>query len=156
VNRNSIQWPTDWKLTLVPSSVAQAAKLLCSGSVWLNSVRGSHQPDNYFVVFFSHTTQILIYYFKIFHDCFQFFIRDHPVIPHYRIWVTEDFVMSITVAARSKARTVFVHSNAGIVGSNPTQGMDVCVSLFCVCVVLCVGSGLATGWFPVQGVLLYV
>jgi hypothetical protein len=29
-------------------------------------------------------------------------------------------------------------------GSNPTQGMDVCVRLFCVCAVLCVGSGLAT------------
>jgi hypothetical protein len=25
------------------------------------------------------------------------------------------------------------------------DGMDVCVRLFCVCVVLCVGSGLATG-----------
>jgi hypothetical protein len=33
----------------------------------------------------------------------------------------------ITVAARSKARTVFAPSNAGIVGSNPTQGMDVCI-----------------------------
>jgi hypothetical protein len=33
-------------------------------------------------------------------------------------------------------------SNAGIVSSNPTQGMDVCSRLFCVCVVLCVGSGL--------------
>jgi hypothetical protein len=33
-------------------------------------------------------------------------------------------------------------SEAGIVGSNPTQGTDVCVRLFCVCVVLCVGSGL--------------
>jgi hypothetical protein len=31
--------------------------------------------------------------------------------------------------------------------------MDVCVRLFCVCVVLCLGRGLATGWFPVQGVL---
>jgi hypothetical protein len=29
-------------------------------------------------------------------------------------------------------------------GSNPTRGMDVCVRLFCVCVVLCVGSGF--GW----------
>jgi hypothetical protein len=27
------------------------------------------------------------------------------------------------------------------------------VQLFCVCVVLCVSRGLATGWFPVQGVL---
>jgi hypothetical protein len=47
----------------------------------------------------------------------------------------------------SPARTL------GIVGSNPTRGMDVCVRLFCVCVVLCVGSGLAIGSSPVQGVL---
>jgi hypothetical protein len=34
----------------------------------------------------------------------------------------------ITVAARSKARTVFFRSNTGIVGSNPTKGMmSVCV-----------------------------
>jgi hypothetical protein len=32
--------------------------------------------------------------------------------------------------------------------------MDVCVSVFCVYVVLCVGSGLATGWSPFEGVLL--
>jgi hypothetical protein len=31
-----------------------------------------------------------------------------------------------------------------ILVGNP-EGMDVCVCLFCVCVVLCVGSGLATG-----------
>jgi hypothetical protein len=30
---------------------------------------------------------------------------------------------------------------------------DVCVHLFCVCVVLCAGSGLTTGWSPVRGVL---
>jgi hypothetical protein len=58
-----------------------------------------------------------------------------------------------TVTAWSKAWTVFVHSNARIVASNPTQGMDVCVRLFCVCVVLCARSGLAAGWSPVQGVL---
>jgi hypothetical protein len=57
------------------------------------------------------------------------------------------------VAARSKAGTVFVSSGTGILGSNPTQGMDVCLRSFCVCVVLFVGSGLATGWSPVQGVL---
>jgi hypothetical protein len=57
------------------------------------------------------------------------------------------------VAARPKAWTVFARSNAGIVGSNPTQRMDVCVRLFCVCVILCVGSGLATGLSLVQGVL---
>jgi hypothetical protein len=38
-------------------------------------------------------------------------------------------------------------------GPNPTRGMFVCVRLFCVCVVLCVGSGLATGWSPAQVVL---
>jgi hypothetical protein len=37
------------------------------------------------------------------------------------------------------------------VGSNPIWGMNVSVRLFCVCVVLCAGSGLATGWSPVQG-----
>jgi hypothetical protein len=47
---------------------------------------------------------------------------------------------------------VFAHSNTVPVGSNPTGGMNVCVRLFCDCV-LCVGSGLATGWSPVQGVL---
>jgi hypothetical protein len=57
------------------------------------------------------------------------------------------------VAAMSKAWTVFARSNTSIVASNPTRGMNVCVRLFCVCVVLCVGSGLATGWSPVQGVL---
>jgi hypothetical protein len=59
----------------------------------------------------------------------------------------------ITVAARSEAWTVFARLGAGIVGSNPTQGMDVCVRLFCVCVVLCLDSGLATGWSLFQGVL---
>jgi hypothetical protein len=52
---------------------------------------------------------------------------------------------TITVATQSKARSVFARSNAWIMGSNPTQVMDVCVSLFCVCVVLCVVRGLATG-----------
>jgi hypothetical protein len=53
----------------------------------------------------------------------------------------------ITVAARSKALNVFARSNTGVVGSNPTQGTDVCVySLFVL------GGGLVTGWSPVQGV----
>jgi hypothetical protein len=65
-----------------------------------------------------------------------------------------DFIKPITVLAWSKAWTVFTRSNAGIVDSNLTQAMDVCtVCLFCVCVALCVGRGLATGWSPVQGVL---
>jgi hypothetical protein len=42
------------------------------------------------------------------------------------------------VAARSKAWTVFARLNTGIMGSNPTWGIDVCVRLFYVCAVLCV------------------
>jgi hypothetical protein len=60
---------------------------------------------------------------------------------------------SSTVAARSKAWTLFDCSNAGIIRSIPALGMVVCVRLFYVCVVLCVGRGLATGWSPVQGFL---
>jgi hypothetical protein len=44
--------------------------------------------------------------------------------------------LPITVAAQSRARTVFAGSNTGIVGSNPTRGTDVNVRLFCVRVVL--------------------
>jgi hypothetical protein len=46
------------------------------------------------------------------------------------------YLMNVTTVS------VFVRSNAGIVGSNPTQGMA--VSVYSVCVVLCVGSGLVT------------
>jgi hypothetical protein len=43
------------------------------------------------------------------------------------------------VAARSKAWTVFASSNTGIVGSDPTQGMDVCIVYLCsVFVLFCV------------------
>jgi hypothetical protein len=59
----------------------------------------------------------------------------------------------ITVAALCKAWTVFTYSNTGIVVSNSTRGVDASVSLFCICVVLWEGRGLATGWSPVQGVL---
>jgi hypothetical protein len=42
--------------------------------------------------------------------------------------------MTITVAARSKALTVFVRSNTEIVGSNPTKGMDgLSVFFLCLC-----------------------
>jgi hypothetical protein len=61
--------------------------------------------------------------------------------------------LPLTVAARSKTCTVFARSEVGIVGLNPTRRMDICVRLFCVCAVLCAGSGLATSWSPVQGVL---
>jgi hypothetical protein len=37
----------------------------------------------------------------------------------------------------------------------PTRGMDICEPIFCVCVVPCTGRGLASGWSPIQGVLLF-
>jgi hypothetical protein len=43
--------------------------------------------------------------------------------------------LPVTVVEQSKACTVFARSEAGIVGSNPTQGMDVCMCVFfCVCI----------------------
>jgi hypothetical protein len=47
----------------------------------------------------------------------------------------------ITVAERSKACTVFARSEAGIVGSNPTQGMDV---WYMYVFILCLGRSIAT------------
>jgi hypothetical protein len=49
------------------------------------------------------------------------------------------------ISKTTKGLSVSARSNAGVVGSNPTQGMDICVCVYSVCVVLCVGSGLATG-----------
>jgi hypothetical protein len=54
-------------------------------------------------------------------------------------------VSPITVVEQVKAWIVFARSNTGIVGSNPTRGMDVCVRLFCAFVVLFVGGCLDTG-----------
>jgi hypothetical protein len=44
----------------------------------------------------------------------------------------------ITVVALSKAWTIFARSNTGVVGSNPTQGIDVCVCVYSVFVLFCV------------------
>jgi hypothetical protein len=58
-----------------------------------------------------------------------------------------------TMAARSKAWTVFARSNTGIVGSNPIRVMG-CLPEFILwlcCPVLC--SGLAKCWSPIQRIL---
>jgi hypothetical protein len=70
-------------------------------------------------------------------------------------WILRNKIdkMPITVAARPKAWTVFARSNTGIMGSNLTRGIDVCVRLFCVCVVLHVDRDFSTGWSPIQGFL---
>jgi hypothetical protein len=52
------------------------------------------------------------------------------------------------------AWTLFARSEAGIVGSNPTQRHRcLCLRLFSFCIVLCVGSGLVTGWSLIQRAL---
>jgi hypothetical protein len=48
-------------------------------------------------------------------------------------FVFNAFSSPITVAARSKAWTVFARSNTEIVVSNPTRGMDVCAFILCFC-----------------------
>jgi hypothetical protein len=63
--------------------------------------------------------------------------------------------LQITVSARSKAWTLLAHWNAGIVCSNPTQSMNVCVC-FSVFLLFCVGSVLATAWSLVRRVILTV
>jgi hypothetical protein len=45
-------------------------------------------------------------------------------------------LMPVRVDERSKARTVFAAEGDGMVGSNPTQGMDVCyvyAFILCLC-----------------------
>jgi hypothetical protein len=64
-------------------------------------------------------------------------VRTYTVLINF-VYVLQ---VPITVAARSKTWTVFARWNTGIVGSNPTWGMDVSVRLFCVCAVLCVQVG---------------
>jgi hypothetical protein len=59
----------------------------------------------------------------------------------------------VTVAEWSKAWTVLARLDAGIIGSNPTRGMDVYVYVYSVFVLSCAGRGLAMSWSLVQGVL---
>jgi hypothetical protein len=46
-------------------------------------------------------------------------------------------LLPTTVAAQSKAWTVFTRSNSDVVGSNSTWGMDVCVCVYSVFVLPC-------------------
>jgi hypothetical protein len=53
----------------------------------------------------------------------------------YIVQVLEN--INSTDACRSE-RAVFTRPNTDIISSNPTQGMDICLSLFCVCVYVAV------------------
>jgi hypothetical protein len=74
-------------------------------------------------------------------DAFYISIKSTIVTARiYAVGITEP----VTVAEQSKACTVFVRSEAGIVGSIPQKAWTFVMCLFCVCVVLCLGRGLAT------------
>jgi hypothetical protein len=47
----------------------------------------------------------------------------------------------ITLTALFKARNIFACSNTGIVGSNPTRGMNMCMRLFCMFLLFSLSSG---------------
>jgi hypothetical protein len=50
------------------------------------------------------------------------------------IFIMISVSLPVTVAERSRACTVFARSEAGIVGSNPKQGMNIwCVYAFILC-----------------------
>jgi hypothetical protein len=53
-------------------------------------------------------------------------------------WRIVLYDVPITVTARSKAWIVFARSKSGIVGSDPTEGMDVRVCVYSVFVLSCV------------------
>jgi hypothetical protein len=128
--------------------------------------------------FVSICTQMIYWGFKHFLGDRELFITNNEENADWnRLWIILHVLYfcktsACTLRLTRKSRQVIIHilakdhsvlfipaarpqalSNTGIVGSNPTQGMGICVCLFCLCVVLCVGSGLATGWSPVQGVL---
>jgi hypothetical protein len=42
-------------------------------------------------------------------------------------------IVSISIAERSEASTVFDRSNVVIAGSNPVRGMDVCLRFYVLC-----------------------
>jgi hypothetical protein len=66
-----------------------------------------------------------LYWFSVVSICIN---KNRIENVHYNFllfWGGYQFNMPVLVAERSKACTVFPRSEAGIVGSNPTQGMDV-------------------------------
>jgi hypothetical protein len=71
-------------------------------------------------------------------------LRRTDVEPEMQRWLTCCILFipltiyaPITVNLRHKARNAFSRTDTGIVGLNPTRGIDVCLRLFYVCFVLC-------------------
>jgi hypothetical protein len=92
--------------------------------------------------------------FRSMHALSQSLLHNFMLSPFDKAWSLVFILRLITVASRSKTWSFFGRSNIGIVGSNPSRGMD--ISLYLVFVLSCVGSGLATDCSLAQGVLLTV
>jgi hypothetical protein len=142
---DKVKKPNNFEVTFM-----QYSTIRCCSNQKLPNLRAltqcykeSHSPVHTYIHTYIHT-----------HTCKE---RDNYrwLYPNYLISQTclLSCLLPITAAVSSKAWTVFARSNTGIVGSNPTLCTDVFVRLFRLCVVLCVGSGLATGWSLVQGIL---
>jgi hypothetical protein len=115
--------------------------------LWIQCAATSHQP---LILEIEVSSEIL--HTVLSQNCLLQKISLHTVVTGFPAcckFCCYVYEMKIIVAAQSKAWTVFARLNAGTVGSNPTQGIE----CLCAFVVLCVGSGLATGSSPVQGVL---
>jgi hypothetical protein len=78
--------------------------------------------------------------------------RYMPRCCHFHPYSSFTNILQVPVVARSKARTIFNRSNTGIVDFE-SRSRHGCVSAFFCVVLSCVGSGLETGWSPVQEVL---
>jgi hypothetical protein len=67
----------------------------------------------------------ILFRYKILKECTVWTNNNDVNILFSNDYVCVWEVMPVTVAERSKACTVFARSEAGIVGSNSTEGMDV-------------------------------
>jgi hypothetical protein len=120
-----------------------------------STFNGLHGVTPQKTVLFLDYINFLLYFFK--HATGKIFrISCIKIILFYIIQTRLNNILHIinepiTVAARCKAWTVLARWNRGF--ESQLRYGCLCVRLFCVCVVLCVGSGLATGSSPVQGVL---
>jgi hypothetical protein len=73
-------------------------------------------------------------YFRKYIETRKHRVRNETLLEKYMLLVMIRNIVPVTVTERSKAWTVFARSEAGIVGSNPTEGMDFwCVYVFILC-----------------------
>jgi hypothetical protein len=80
-------------------------------------------------------------------------VKTNPPSMKFVFTITYIFLIRICIGGRSQWSHGIRHEPSSpaqhwIACSNPIRGMDACFNLFCICVVLCVGSDLVTGSSP--------